>query len=158
MTHSKPNKILFYIRRYFFPELVSLAVSYSLAWSVEIFGWGNVASAYAGSFGAFVGFYVPIIIRDYFSALKSSDRRGKALTKEILRDLLIEFGAAESLDLFIIRPACLITARLVSDEFLIYMFVGNGAANTVFFGVAAVMHNYKTMIAKKTAGMIKGPK
>ncbi len=132
--------IKFYIKRYYIAEIISFFASY-FAFNIASSAFSNdVVSAYFGTCGAFLGFYVPIALAEWRS-IPAAGSIGK--WKQILiiiKKLVIEFGLSELLDFLLIRPFCLYSASSLISYETIAVIAGNQAANITFFGIAALMH------------------
>lgn len=136
------NSIIFYIKRYYIAEIISFFTSY-LAYIIASSAFRNdLISAYCGTSGAFVGFYLPIAFSEWRSI--APDRNEKLMKKliQVIKNLSIEFGISEILDFFIFRPFCLYSASSLIPSETVAIVAGNQAANITFFGIAALMHKF----------------
>lgn len=120
-----------WLRRYIPAEVVSLiATLLSSLVALHLTG-SKAAMAFAGTWGGNIGYFGTILISDVFLTRKQLRLSGKRFTSriffKILRALFIEFGIAEVLDSFFIRPALLyylpeltgsITWGLIAGKFL----------------------------------------
>ena len=97
-----------WLRRYGSAELAGISGALIAAWLAEAAGVHAVALAYAATIGENVGFYGTIIARqaarDMRRAREAGDRYSGRRIWKTTRDILIEFGPAELLDSFVIRP------------------------------------------------------
>jgi hypothetical protein len=125
-----------WLRRYGPAELLGTCTALLAARLASIAGAPLVAIAYAGAVGENVGFYGTIIVRqvaaDRRRARARSERyRGRHLWRTS-RELLLEFGPAELLDSFLLRPLAMgVGVRLLGEAAGIV--VGKLAADVTFY-------------------------
>lgn len=142
------NKIVFFFKRYGIAELVSAAISYLFAYIAYILTSDKILISYSGSFGAFIGFYLIIFIRDLKTFPQCENFTKKQIIKRIMIHMVIEFGLSELLDVFIARPFCIYLAQFYLTGFTVSIIAGNIAANIIFFLLSAFMFNYKDLVIK----------
>jgi hypothetical protein len=65
-----------------------------------------------------------------------------------MKALIWEFGAAEVLDSFVVRPACMYGAMALLDHLGAGIVVGKIAADVVFYGIAVLFYE----MGKKAGG------
>lgn len=132
--------VKFYVKRYYLAEIISFFASYfAFILASSIFD-NEVVSAYFGTGGAFVGFYLPIAISEWRSTAKVTNQKNTKSILIIIKNLFIEFGISEVFDFFLIRPFCLLIASNLINIESLAVIAGNQAANISFFGIAALMH------------------
>jgi hypothetical protein len=174
------DKIWFFVKRYWLAETVSAVGSYALAWLGMVVLNDKIVSSYAGSIGAFIGFYIVIYIKELkvykaeqpeinpmlqhgvpeqtsinYKVQHSAEehlnahptlKRGVDIHSTIIKNLLIEFGLSEVIDLFISRPACLYFAQILIPDFTVAIIVGSITANIFFFAFSGFMFGRKTAV------------
>ncbi len=86
------------------------------------------ATAFAAAIGENLAFYAVILLRDLY--------RGPR--RNALRRLLIEFGPAEVLDTFAVRPLAMYLATVLVGPLLLAVVLGKVVADVVFYGLAIV--------------------
>jgi hypothetical protein len=183
------DKIWFFVKRYWLAETVSAVGSYTLACLGMVVLNDKIVSSYAGSIGAFIGFYAVIYIKElkaYKDAKNKNlnDKQGclshqdihlavgqsslidkiadnlelpnKAkIHSTIIKNLLIEFGLSEVIDLFISRPACLYFAQILIPDFTVAIIAGSITANIFFFAFSGFMFGRKTAVTNFLVRMKK---
>ncbi|HEV2402626.1 MAG TPA: hypothetical protein VGS08_00305 [Candidatus Saccharimonadales bacterium] len=97
-----------------------------------------VAAAIGGTIGDNVGYYGYFVIKEaakhYAKHKQHGQFRRMFLTaSKTLRDMLVEFGPAEALDLFIVRPFCMYAGPRLLHNFTVGILVGKYAADAVFY-------------------------
>ena len=100
-------------------------------------GGATSATVFAAVIAETVAFYTVLFIRDLRH--RSSARRpgGRALWTT-LRNLLVEFGPAELLDTFAVRPLAMYAAATVVGDMLTGVILGKIAADAVFYTLAII--------------------
>lgn len=126
------QKIRDWLHRYLFAEVLANVFSIVFAFGGKAFNSHPIAIGYLGAIGDNVGFYGVIALKDYGARLKSDGFNFKSLYKTT-RNIFIEFGPAEYLDSFILRPFFLALFPLYIDNFALAIFLGNMAANITFY-------------------------
>jgi hypothetical protein len=100
---------------------------------------GPAATAYAGAIGDGVGFYLILFVRDLRRQRYAGRSRGVART---LRDLVMEFGPAELLDTFLVRPLAMYLAQRWLGT-AAGVIVGKIAADAVFYALAIIAYELR---------------
>jgi hypothetical protein len=109
-----------WLRRYGPAELLGICTALLAAWLASTAGAPLVAVAYAGAIGENAGFYGTIVIRQIAADrghARGGDERYRGLHLwRTARELLLEFGPAELLDSFILRPLAMgLGVRLLGE-------------------------------------------
>ena len=92
--------------------------------------------ALAALLGEIVGFYAVLAVTIYIEQAQVSATRRRALGRTAVL-LVAEFGAAELLDTFLVRPVALMLGVWLVPDPLWGMLTGKIAADIVFYAVAA---------------------
>ena len=141
------NKIREWIRRYLPAEILSTVLSLGTAWFIHRTTGDNVLAAFVGSAMASISFYGIIAYGDVRQSLKHHRkhdlRYGFATYFKDLRNLIIEFGPSEILDVLAVRPFFMYLMPKLMGEFLLGTFVGKMIADVVFFIPAVVMYEVR---------------
>lgn len=141
------NKIKEWIRRYLLAEILSTLLSLAAAWAINRTSGDNVLAAFAGSAMASISFYGIIACNDVRKSLKH--HRKHDLSYDFVayfrdfRNLVIEFGPSEILDVVAVRPFFMYLMPKVIGEFLLGIFIGKMIADVVFFIPAIVMYEVR---------------
>lgn len=127
------GKIKEWIKRYGFAEVVGLVCALIFS-NLSMFLFGNlILAAFITSLTENLGFYGTIIFRD----LKEHKSKYKRINlKSILRlsrNTIIEFGPAECLDGFVIRPFFLAVLPIYISNYSLAIFIGLILANITFY-------------------------
>jgi FHA domain len=122
-------------RRYGLAELVGTLALILAALAIQRATGSILAAALAGSLAEAGWFYGVLLVREF--RLEKRDARvggfeARAL-RELGRDLLLEFGAAERLDGLVLRPLCLGLGLLLMGGWL-GLLVGKIVADLLFYG------------------------
>jgi hypothetical protein len=105
------------------------------------------ATAYAGAVGDGVGFYGVLFVRD----LRRQPRRSRGRLARTVRALVVEFGPAELLDSFVVRPLAMYLAAKWLGHATAGVLAGKVAADAVFYAVAIIGYELRKHFAG-TAG------
>ncbi len=141
------NKIKEWIRRYLLAEILSTALSLATAWVIHRTTEDNVLAAFVGSAMASISFYGIIAYNDVRKSLKHHRKHDLiydfiAYFKD-LRNLVIEFGPSEILDVMAVRPFFMYLMPKLIGEFVLGTFIGKMIADVVFFIPAIVMYEVR---------------
>lgn len=129
--------------------------------AASVAGWFGVpaATAYAGAIGEAVAFYAVLFIRDQRRWIRCTGGRAPWRT---LRDLLMEFGPAELLDTFAVRPLAMYVGVVFVGDMVTGVLLGKVAADVVFYTLAIIGYEVRRPvtipgpIVAKSAGTGKG--
>lgn len=145
MTLSKTmkKKIGEWISRYGWAEVISTLLTFLLGWGVSVFTQSEIAIAYAGTAGAAIGFYGFIFIRDIYRGYKlhlpSTPKAKLLIVGRCLRNMGFEFGLAEVLDFFLVRPFFLFYGPRLLNDYFWGVLVGKSIADLLFFAISILM-------------------
>lgn len=133
---SRRRGPVFWIIRYLPAELVGTAAMVFAGLLATIWTESAPLIALAALAGETLGFYLVLAVTIYSEQAQVSAtwRRAVARTGMLL---LAEFGAAELLDTFVIRPAALMLGVWLLPDPLWGMLAGKVAADIVFYSIAA---------------------
>jgi hypothetical protein len=114
LIHDLPpgrNRWLEWIRRFGVAELTGTAAALGGYWAGQALTGSLVASAFAAALSESVAFYTVLLLRDMVrDAYAAGARRARSGPREIAgtwRNLFIEFGPIEVLDVAVLRPLCM---------------------------------------------------
>ncbi len=141
------SKIKEWMRRYLLAEILSTLLSLATAWAINRTTGDNVLAAFAGSAMASVSFYGIIAYNDVRKSLKHHRKHdlsyGFVAYFKDFRNLVMEFGPSEILDVVAIRPFFMYLMPKVIGEFVLGIFIGKMIADVVFFIPAIVMYEVR---------------
>lgn len=137
------KKILEWIKRYLLADVLSTVLSLGTAWLIMEQSGDRVLAAFVGSAIASVVFYFTVAFSDVRKSIKQHKiDNEKYKTKSFLidfRNLIIEFGPAELLDVLAVRPFFMYLIPKLTGDFLLGTFIGKMIADVIFFIPAIIM-------------------
>jgi hypothetical protein len=110
------------------------------------------ATAYAGAVGDGVGFYAVLLVRD----LRRRPKGSRGRLARTLRGLVVEFGPAELLDSFVVRPLAMYLAARWLGHAAAGVVVGKVVADAVFYAVAIVGYEMRRHVAGRRHVQARG--
>ena len=141
------NKIKEWIRRYLLADILSTVLSLATAWVINRTTADNVLAAFFGSAMASISFYGIIAYNDVRKSLKHHRKHdlsyGFIAYFKDFRNLIIEFGPSEILDVMAVRPFFMYLMPKVIGQFVLGTFIGKMMADVVFFIPAIVMYEVR---------------
>jgi ornithine decarboxylase len=132
---NRPGRVREWIGRYLIAEIVGLTGALLAALAAVSWAPDRLAvAAYASSFGETIGFYTGYLVVRYLREdVAGSPRRRIAV---ILAAAAVEFGPAEVLDTFVIRPAAMFLGSLATGNVIVGVLIGKVVADLIFYGLA----------------------
>ncbi len=128
-------------------DIVSTVLSLTTAWVIHRISGDNVLAAFGGSATASISFYGIVALNDVRASLKHHRKHdlayGLSAYFKDLRNLIIEFGPAEILDVLAVRPFFMYLIPKLTGEFLIGLFIGKTIADVFFFIPAIIMYEVR---------------
>lgn len=141
---SSHRRVGFWIRRYLPNEITGTLVSLSSAWLTYRFTDSLVAAAVAGTVGENIGFYGAAAARNireqWIHAVAMISHRRRASFQRALWFTVVEFGPAEVVDSFAVRPLLLYFAPVTVGIPVVGWIIGKILADAVFYTVAGVSY------------------
>ena len=122
-----------WVRRYA-PAEVAATAGALLGALVGVRLAGPVGAAVGGDLGEGLAFYAVVIARELRAERSAARPRSM---RRLLADLLREFGPAEALDSFALRPLAMFAGPLVTGGLLTGTMLGKVVADVVFYAIAA---------------------
>ena len=144
MSTIERNRVRVWVMRYLPLEVLGTLASLGAAWIAYQASGSLAVAAIAGALGESAGYYALVVVRAArghrasarVRRLPGRDRRGWAVTWLTARSVVAEFGPAELVDSFLVRPALLWAASALWGANLGAWLVGKLAADAVFYLVA----------------------
>ncbi len=137
------KKIKEWIKRYLLADILSTIFSLFTAWLIMELTEDRVMAAFIGSAVASITFYGIVAFNDVRKSIKQHRNSGtKYEFKSFFIDfknLIVEFGPAEILDVLAVRPFFMYLMPKLTGEFLLGTFIGKMIADVVFFIPAIIM-------------------
>jgi hypothetical protein len=129
--HAK-TRLGAWFKRYGPPEVAGTILAVGGLHAAHVLGFSEVTAAYIGAMAENIGFYGVVLIRE----LRDHAPRG-ALTR-----MLVEFGPAEVLDTFVIRPLAMgLGAHWLGD--LAGALLGKLLADVLFYIPVIVTYEWR---------------
>lgn len=140
------GRVAQWLRRYGPSEVLGTVASVGTAVGVQQLTGSLAAAAYAGALAEAVVFYGVMFLRESVREAHQAGIRGRPFGSVDLipvgRSLVLEFGAAESLDLLVVRPACMAFGlQLIGGN--LGGLVGKLAADVVFYGPVLAIYEWR---------------
>jgi len=142
---SASRALLRWLRRYLPAELVCTPLALLAGFAATQLTGNAAAAAVAATWGENLGFYGVMLGREL------AQRRDLRAVPAILRSLLIEFGPAEALDSFLLRPASIYTGLVLAPHPALGMVAGKIAADLTFYAPAILSHELQRWYARATS-------
>jgi hypothetical protein len=140
---SVKQKIITWVKRYLLADILSTILSLGTAWFIMESTGDRVLAAFVGSAVASLSFYGIIAFSDVRKSIKKHrEENEKYKIKSFLvdfRNLIIEFGPAELLDVLAVRPFFMYLIPKLTGDFLLGTFIGKMIADVIFFIPAILM-------------------
>ena len=147
MNKTTKHKIKEWVKRYLLADILSTILSMATAWGIMQQSGDRVLAAFVGSVVASIVFYFTIAFSDVKKSLKKHKFNNKKYKiKSFLvdfRNLIIEFGPAELLDVLAVRPFFMYLIPTLMNDFLLGTFIGKIIADIVFFIPTIVMYELR---------------
>jgi len=141
------KKIIEWVKRYLFADILSTVLSLGTAWLIMERSGDRVLAAFIGSAVASIVFYFTIAFSDVRKSIKQHKvDNERYIIKSFLidfRNLIIEFGPAELLDVLAVRPFFMYLIPKLTGDFLLGTFLGKMIADIIFFVPAIVMYEMR---------------
>lgn len=138
------TKIKEWLWRYGPAEVISLAATLFASWAALSVTGSKTWTALAGTWGGNIGYFGTILLTDIILTRNRLVSEGKRFTKrtilKILRALFIEFGIAEVLDSFFIRPALLYWMPVWLQHMTWGLIAGKFMADITFYIPAVISY------------------
>lgn len=142
-----------WLKRYLPAEILSLIATVVCAGLTMQLTGNNLKAALAGTWGGNFSYFSLIIFTDIYKTRKSLVSAGKTyrfpLFLRNLRALLVEFGLAELVDSFFIRPALMYYFPIWTGNFSAGIIMAKFAADITFYIPAIIGYElHKKHLAK----------
>jgi len=141
------KKILEWLKRYLVADIISTILSLGTAWLIMEHSGDRVLAAFIGSGVASLSFYLLIAFSDVRKSIKTHKTKNISYNmKSFLidfRNLIIEFGPAEILDVIAVRPFFMYLIPTLVGNFILGTFIGKTIADGIFFAIAIIMYELR---------------
>jgi hypothetical protein len=140
------GKMKDWIRRYGLAEIFGLVGTVVFAKITYHFSGNLIISAFAGSMGENFGYYGYILYREFKYEIYTGSHILKLAKR--LRNLLFEFGPAETLDLFISRPFFLTVLPKIVGDYTLGIIAGKIISDIVFYAITIPSYEARKKLFK----------
>jgi len=141
------KKLAEWLKRYLTAEIISTVLSILVAWLIKESTNDRVLAAFVASAVGSVAFYGVIVINDMRHSISHHRLRKKKYTLKSFwkdfRNLMVEFGPAELLDVLAIRPFFMYFIPTIMTNFVLGSFIGKTLADIVFYIPAILMYELR---------------
>lgn len=142
---SKPKE---WFNRYFFPTLLSVVLSISLALFMRELFHNAIITALGGTWGDNLGFYGLILYKDIHERRQKDKQLSFIGILKVIRNAITEFGIAEYLDSFAIRPTLMYIFPKILGNDTLGIVVAKFAADVTFFAPTIVFYEIRKKLFK----------
>ena len=141
------HKIIEWIKRYVPAEFLAYSSAILGAGIIYYLTGSRLTAAYAGTIADNIGYYGFLSIREIYQSKKHHKKENKKynLTSFLknIKNLLVEFGPAELLDFFIIRPFCMYLFPILIPNYALGILVGTIASDIIFYIPTIISYELK---------------
>ena len=127
------NKIREWFRRYSIALLLAYIVSIAIANFAKVSTGNIIVSAFLATWADNIAFYGYIALKDLKRKKVKNLQSAASELAKLVRNMVFEFGPAEYLDSFIIRPFLLSVFPLAISNYSIAILLGNLVAEITYF-------------------------
>jgi hypothetical protein len=141
MSEGVRRKLREWVGRYLPAEVLGTVTALAAAWTVHAASGSLISAAVAGTLGESLGYYGCMAVRE--ALVHDSRHRHHGRMRRLwltgantVRDMLIEFGPAELVDSFLVRPFFMFLMPSLLDNFTAGILLGKLAADVIFYSLA----------------------
>jgi hypothetical protein len=141
MSEGVGRKLREWVGRYLPAEVLGTVIALAAAWTVHAASGSLISAAVAGTVGESLGYYGCMAVRE--ALVHDTRHRHHGRMKRLwltgastLRDMLIEFGPAELVDSFLVRPFFMFLMPSLLGNFTAGILLGKLAADVIFYSLA----------------------
>lgn len=140
------RKVMSWVRRYGPSEVLGTVAAVGAASALQQATGNTIAAAYAGALAEAVVFYGVMFLRTTIREAHEAGGRGRPYTNadllRVVHGMLLEFGAAEALDSFVLRPLMMgLGIRALGTH--LGALVGKLASDVVFYGPVLTIYEWR---------------
>jgi hypothetical protein len=126
-SNQRFTRVRAWLLRYAPLEAAALFTALCAGLAVSQLADSQLAIGYAGAWGENLGYYLTAFVREW---------RVRGSAALAVRDLVLEFGVAEGVDSFVVRPLCMAVGVGQLGDPAAGIVVGKLAADVPFYGFA----------------------
>jgi len=140
------HKLVTWVRRYGPSEALGTVAAVGVAGAVRQLTGSTVAAAYAGSLAETTVFYGVMFLRQTIREAHEAGGRGRPYGNadlfRVMHGMVLEFGVAEALDSFVLRPLLMgLGMRFLGTN--LGALVGKLASDVVFYGPVLAIYEWR---------------
>ncbi|HAU98770.1 MAG: hypothetical protein UX04_C0002G0058 [Microgenomates group bacterium GW2011_GWF2_45_18] len=128
-----PAKISEWLTRYFPAEIIAIIGAMAGGLLTHYFFHNPVLTALGGTWGENIGYYGKILYSDVQARKKMDEKITFISIVKVFRNAIVEFGFAEYLDSFIIRPFAMYFFPKWTGNVVLGLFLGKISADVTFY-------------------------
>lgn len=136
---------MWWIRRYAPLELTGLGVAATAGVTTLVLTQNTAISALLAAYGETLGFYVAAFIAE-FHRRPAHNRH----TFAVIKSVVLEFGAAEAFDAFVVRPALMVLFERLTNNLVLGFVIGKVLSDIAFYGLAITSVKLRKVDARTT--------
>jgi len=127
------NKLKEWFKRYSLAEFIALIIAIIVA-NLSKFWFGNIIlSAFLATWAENIAYYGTIASKDLKSEINKNEKLSFKAIIKTARNMFIEFGPAEYLDSFLIRPFYLTIFPYLISNYSLAILIGTILANITYY-------------------------
>lgn len=138
------TKIRIWSKRYLPAEIFATLGALAGGLSTNIIFNNSLITAFGATWGENLGYYGVIIFRDLRKKHKEHKKVTFSILLRVLRNMIIEFGPAESLDSFLIRPFAMYFFPILLNNLTLGLLIGKFAADFTFYIPTIISYELRT--------------
>jgi len=140
------RKLRSWVGRYGASEVLGTIAAVGVASAIKGMTGSTIAAAYAGTMAENVMFYGVMFLRETIRGAHEAGSRGRTYGNadlvQVMHSMLLEFGAAEALDSFVLRPLLLgLGIRFIGPN--LGSLLGKIAADVAFYGPVLTIYEWR---------------
>ncbi|MBD3362450.1 hypothetical protein GF362_01910 [Candidatus Dojkabacteria bacterium] len=142
------QKFVEWLKRYLPAEILAITGALVIGGLAHIIFQNGAVTALAGTWGENIGFYGKILYEDIRKRKQKDERITFIGMLKVLRGIIVEFGAGEYLDSFVIRPGAMyVFPKLLGSTFW-GLLVGKLTADITFYLPTVISYELKKKYLK----------
>jgi len=142
------SKILEWLRRYLPAEICAICGALAGGMITSFIFKNPVVTALGGTWGENIGYYGRILYQDIKKRRGRDERITAGGILKVIRNLIIEFGAGEYLDSFVIRPSAMYFFPKLLNNVPLGIFLGKISADIIFYLPTIISYELKKKYLK----------
>ena len=140
------DKFKEWLRRYVPLEIGAIMALFIGGFGTHALTDNATVIAFAAAWSENIGFYIAAFAQALVARQRNSDGTPQTMLKRIFRipqNMVFEFGVAELLDSFLVRPFCMYILPNILGNLAIGLIIGKILADCFFYSVAILFYEIK---------------